>query len=172
MSARRYESRALVAAPAERVFAHLDDHARLSSHMSESSWMMGGGRMTIEFDEGRGRKLGSRIRLAGKVFGIDLSVEEVVTEHRPPYNKAWQTIGSPKLLVIGAYRMGFELLPRGGHSELCVFIDYELPDGAIARRLGRLFSGIYARWCTRRMAEDAVKYFVSPPPAHARDVNT
>ena len=128
--------------------------------------------MTIELDEGRGRKLGSRIRLAGKAFGIELAVEEVVTQHRPPYTKAWETIGSPKLLIIGAYRMGFELRPRGAHSELRVFIEYELPQGRVARGLGRLFSGVYARWCTRRMAEDAAKYFASPSPAHARDVNT
>ena len=171
MTAHRYESRALVAAPVERVFAYLDDHQRLSSHMSESSWMMGGGRITIELDEGRGQKVGSRIRLAGRVFGIDLAVEEVVTQHRPPYSKAWETVGSPRLLVIGAYRMCFELLPRGGHSELRVFIEYELPQGAYVRWLGRLFGGIYAKWCTGRMAEDAVKYFV-PPPVPAHHTNT
>jgi hypothetical protein len=68
--------------------------------------------------------------------------------------------------------MGFELLPRGGHSELRVFIEYELPQGAVARWLGRLFSGMYARWCTRRMVEDAVKHFAPPLPARARDANT
>jgi hypothetical protein len=172
ISARRIETRALVAAPVERVFAHLDDHARLSSHMSESSWMLGGGRMTIEFDEDRGRRLGSRIRLAGTVFGIELVVEEVVTLRRPPFSKAWETIGSPTLLVIGAYRMGFELLPQRGVSELRVFVEYELPQGAVGRWLGRLFSGSYAKWCTRRMVEDTVKYFASPLPERAPDANT
>src|SRR2546425_438455 len=90
---------AFVRAPVAEVFAHLDDHERLSSHMSQSSWMMGGGRMQIEFDESHGHRVGSRIRLSGKVFGLELSFEEVVTERNPPHRKSWETIGTPKLLV-------------------------------------------------------------------------
>ena len=169
----RYECSAVVPASMDRVFAHIDDHTRLSSHMSESSWMMGGGRMEIGLDADRGRKVGSRIRLAGRVFGIALLVEEVVTEREPPRRKVWQTTGSPKLLVIRHYRMGFELLPRDGHSVLRVFIDYSLPAEAPARWLGLLFAGCYARWCTRRMAGDAVKHFVPPaaPQPWRIDVN-
>jgi hypothetical protein len=130
--------------------------------------MMGGGRMTIDVDEGGGQRVGSRIRLAGKAFGMKLSVEEAVTQRDPPYRKAWETIGEPKLLVVGHYRMGFELLPRGQHSELRVFIEYELPSGPVARWSGRLFAGFYAKWCTRRMVADAVQHFArasfSAPP--------
>jgi len=49
-----YESSAIVRSPVDQAFAYIDDHTRLSSHMSESSWMMGGGRMEVELDEGRG----------------------------------------------------------------------------------------------------------------------
>ena len=164
MSTRHYESSALVAAPAERVFAHIDDHSRLSGHMSGSSWMMGGGSMSIEADEGGGRKVGSRIRLAGTACGVALSVEEVVTEHRPPYAKTWETVGTPRLLVVGSYRMGFELTPRGEHSQLRVFIDYELPTGLVGHWLGRLFGGFYASWCTQQMVEDAVRFFAAAGP--------
>lgn len=117
--------------------------------------------MTIDLDDGRGQKVGSRIRLAGKVFGIELSVAEVVTERNPPHRKVWETTGSPRLLVIGHYRMGFELSPRGENSMLRVFIEYELPAGPAARWLGRLFGDSYASWCTRRMVDDAVKHFAS-----------
>jgi hypothetical protein len=86
------------------VFARIDHHTRLSSHMSESSWKMGGGRMKVEVDEGRGQKVGSQIGLAGRVLGIELSVEEVVTERSPSFRKVWGTTGSPNLLVIGDYR--------------------------------------------------------------------
>jgi Polyketide cyclase / dehydrase and lipid transport len=158
---RRHECSGIVPASPERVFAHLDDHSRLSSHMSEPSWMMAGGRMQIELDEGLGKKLGSRIRLAGRVFGIKLSVEEVVTERDPPRRKVWETTGAPRLLVIAHYRMGFELSPQGGDSLLRVFIEYALPAEAPARWLGRLFGGYYARWCTQRMVDDTVQYFES-----------
>jgi hypothetical protein len=53
----------LIPAPPEQVFAFVDDHSRFSSHMSQSSWMMGGGRMSIELDEAKGQAVGSHIRL-------------------------------------------------------------------------------------------------------------
>lgn len=113
---RHHESHAVVAAPVDRVFAHIDDHTRISFHMSEPSWKMGGGRMTTELDEGRGQRVGSRIRLSGRVFGVVVSVEEVVIERTPPFRKVWETIGTPKLLVIGHYRMGYELATHGTGS--------------------------------------------------------
>jgi hypothetical protein len=157
--AHHHEGTAFVDAPADRVFAHVDDHARLSSHMSQSSWMMGGGRMEVELDEGQGRRVGSRIRVAGRVFGVRLSLEEVVIERTPPRRKVWETTVPPRLLVMGHYRMGFEITPEGRGSRLRVFIDYALPDAPTTRWLGYLFAASYARWCTQRMAGDAAKAF-------------
>ncbi|HEY6363154.1 MAG TPA: SRPBCC family protein [Candidatus Binatia bacterium] len=154
-----YEARALVQAPMNEVFSYMDDPLRLSSHMSKSSWMMGGGQMEIELDSGRGQNVGSRIRLAGKVFGIRLSVEEVVAERNPPHRKVWGTIGSPRLLAIGRYRMGFEVAPQGTGTLLRVHIDYALPESAPARWFGYLLGRCYARWCARRMVNDGVKHF-------------
>src|SRR5262249_9720047 len=67
MFARHDESSGVVQAPVDRVFAYVDEHTRLSSHMSQSSWKMGGGRMVIELDAGRGQRVGSRIRLTGRI---------------------------------------------------------------------------------------------------------
>ena len=50
----------------DEVFTYVDDPTRLSSHMSKSSWMMGGGQMEIELDGGRGHNVGSRIRFLAK----------------------------------------------------------------------------------------------------------
>lgn len=149
----------LVAAPMDAVFDRLDDHTRLSSHMSESSWQMGGGRMSIALDEGGGRKVGSHIVLSGRMLGISLFVDEVVTAREPPTRKVWETVGAPRLVVIGAYRMGFELTPESSGSRLRVFIEYELPGSGVGRWLGRLFGPWYARWCTTRMARDAAESF-------------
>ena len=162
----RFESNGLVQAPIDQVFAHIDDHARLSSHMGEPSWRMGGGRMATQIDAGRGQKVGSRIRLSGRVFGVELSVEEIVVERDPPRRKVWETTGAPKLLVIGHYRMGFELSAQGNASMLRVFIEYALPERAPARWLGRLFGRYYARWCTRQMVDDAVEHFETRPGTH------
>jgi hypothetical protein len=144
-----------------RLFEHLDDHARLALHMERRSMMMMGGRMAYTFDEVKGRAVGSVIRMGGSFLGIPLGVEEAIIERDPPRRKVWETVGRPRLLVIGAYRMGFEIEPRGDRSELRVFIDYSHPASPMGRVLGNLFAGAYARWCVRRMADDAVEHFAS-----------
>ena len=45
--------------------------------MRTPSWKMGGGSMALELDAGRGRRVGSRMRLAGRAFGMRSS--QVVT---------------------------------------------------------------------------------------------
>ena len=141
------------------VFALLDDHRRMAAHMTEPSWRMAGSHMTIEMDEQQGRAVGSKITLSGKVLGLSLKVEEIVTQYDVPRAKAWKTVGSPRLLVIGHYSMGFSLVPRQGGSVLRVFIDYSPPDKGVSRLLGRVFGKAYARWCTNRMARDATMHF-------------
>lgn len=150
----------LLPADASAVFRHLDDFERLGAHMLRSSPMMAGSSMRYEFDAARGRGRGARVFLRGSVFGFDLRVDEEVSDYAPPLRKAWQTIGLPKLLVIGEYRMGFELTPLASGCQLRVFIDYELPDQGLPRLLGRLAGPAYARWCVNSMIEDARREFV------------
>ena len=154
-----FETTVEVSATADAVFSYLDDHGRLSAHMSRSSWMMAGSRMALQLDAAQGRAVGAKIRLSGRGLGILLSVEEIVTERIPPLRKVWETTGRPQLLVISPYRMGYEITPKGKASLLRVFIDYALLDGPFSGLLGGLFGNFYARWCTRRMADDAAKHF-------------
>ena len=145
-----------VAADARSLFAHLDDHRRLSGHMEKPSLMMAGATMHVETDALRGQAVGSLIRVTGRVLGMNLVVEEIVTDRVPPSSKTWETLGEPRLLVIGSYRMGFTISAQGNRSRLVVFIDYQLPPRGLARGLALVFGRTYAAWCTRRMASDAV----------------
>ena len=158
-----YELEAPIHAPAEAVFDFADDHARFSSHMSQSSWMMGGGKMEVEVDANKGRTVGSHIRLSGRVFGLALRVDEVVTDRRPPFRKVWKTVDTPRLLIIGGYRLGFEVMPNRDESRLMVFIDFEYPTGWTAW-LGRLAGGWYARWCVRQMVDGVAAHFAAASP--------
>ena len=152
------ETGSAVAAPMEAVFAHLDDPLALSAHMAKRSMMMMGSRMSTVVDEGRGQGVGSKIRMEGRVMGLSIWLDEVVTERQPPRRKSWETVGQPRLLVIAGYRMGFEIEPLGMSSHVRVFIDYELPMNAPQSWLGRLFGRAYARWCVARMASDAAQF--------------
>ncbi len=122
--------------------------------------MMWGEKMETQVDEGKGQKVGSHIRMEGKVFGINLFLDEVVTEHTPPSRKVWKTVGNPKLLVIGNYQMEISLIPENGKTKLKVFIDYDSPKGG-SRLLGYLFGGMYARWCVKQMLDSVVEHFKS-----------
>jgi hypothetical protein len=160
---RHHERSAVIATSPEAVFARLDDQTRLAEHMEQPSMMMGGGRMTYDFDERRGQAVGSHIRMGGKAFGLELAVDEVVTERDAPRRKVWRTVGAPKLVIMGAYEMGFEITPLGSNANLRVWIDYE----PLSRGPGRWVASLpemYARWCVERMVEDAVTAF-APTPA-------
>lgn len=148
---------AVVDAPAETVFSLLDDHRRLSRHMERRSWRMGWGKVESTLDAAEGRAVGSRITMRGRVFGILVFLEEVVTMRRPPLEKSWETVGPQRLLVIGPYRMMFRLSPLGANERcaLVVAIEYDLPASGIFRLLGLAWGRSYARWCTRRMVHDA-----------------
>lgn len=156
---RHCQATADVPASPDAVFEYLDDHTRLSAHMSKRSWMMAGSRMVLEMDNSNGRSVGSRIRLSGRVLGIRLCVNEIVTERNPPRRKVWETTRRPRLLVIGDYRMGFEIYPTERCCSLKVFIDYSLPRTFVGRCLGQIFGRFYARWCTQRMVKDAALHF-------------
>jgi len=156
---RHYEDSALIPAGAAEVFAFIDDHTRIMSHMNKPSLMMGGGRGDISFDAGHGQEVGSHIRMSGKAFGITVFVDEVITRYEPPRIKIWETVGTPKLLVIGHYRMKVEIEPRADGSLLRLSIDYNLPTKNVW--LGNLFGGYYAKWCVQQVIKDTRNYFTA-----------
>lgn len=161
MYTRHAEHSETIDASAERIFDRLDDQTRLSKHMSERSWKLGWGKMETILDVHGGRAVGSHIVLRGRVFGIRLFLDEVVITRDSPLKKTWETVGEPRLLVIGHYRMGFDLVPSGASARLRVAIDYELPTKGISRLLGQLLGGAYAKWCTRQMVRDAEQSFAA-----------
>ena len=156
-----HENVAIVTAPIAAVFAFLDDPHHLVAHMSKGSWMMGGGGIDAALDEGRGQSVGSHIKLSGRAFGLTVYLDEVVVKREVPRLKAWSTIGAHRLLVIGAYAIGFELTPRGADTSVRIYIDYDLPERNAW--LGRLLGSFYARLCVDKMLNDTRREFAEPP---------
>lgn len=156
---RHYEDSMLVSANPEAVFKFVDDHSNLSLHMNKSSWMMGGGKMETQVDEGKFQKVGSHLRMRGAILGIKLFLDEVVTQHEPPFRKEWQTIGKINLIVIDHYKLGFEIVPDKNNSRLTVFIDYKLPKSAKTYMLGILFGEFYAKRCVGQMITEVSRHF-------------
>ena len=120
--------------------------------------MMGGGNMIVEFDVGEGKRVGSHIRMGGKAFGMSMDLDEVVTQRETPTLKIWETVGEPRLLIIGGYEMGVRITPIDKGSKTTVFINYEKnPRHSI---LSRLFAETYAKWCVNQMALGIEKEFL------------
>lgn len=115
--------------------------------------------MNVSEDEGRGQKIDSLIRLNGEALGINLFLDEVVTQYKSPYQKTWQTVGDLNPLVVGHYKMSLEIKPERGGSKLIVSIDYELPMSHQTRWLGLLFGGVYAKWCVRQITKGTLDHF-------------
>jgi hypothetical protein len=95
--------------------------------------------------------------MRGRALGVRLFLEEAISEREPPRMKAWRTIGEPRLLVIGAYRLGFRIEPEGAGSRLRVLIEYQPPSKH--PWLGALLGAAYAKWCCERMLADARRAF-------------
>jgi hypothetical protein len=169
MYARHFEAAAQITGSTEDVFAYLDNHSRLSGHMSNPSWRTAGMSMTIEVDDLGGRVVGSRIRILGKVLGLRLFVEQAVTKREPGVRKEWETLGEPRLLVIAGYRMGFEVAGESGSCALRVFIDYNLPAAGVSRLLGLVLGDWYARWCVRSMVSDAQRWSAASTSSSSDD---
>ena len=156
---RHEEVRCEVPASPAAVFRHIDRPERLSAHMSRKSWRLGGMSMSIETDADGGRAVGSHIRLAGRMLGIPLHVDCVIVDRVVNELKAWETVGTPRLLVIGAYRMSVRIAPHGGGSKVAIAIDYAMPSAPWQRALAVVLGRSYARWCVRQMADDLVRTF-------------
>ncbi|GHF12893.1 hypothetical protein GCM10011600_12100 [Pseudolysinimonas yzui] len=114
--------------------------------------------MELILDEGKGRVLGSHVVMRGSAFGLRLFVDEIVATRTPPITKSWKTVAE-RLIVIGAYTLGFTITGNGTESKLTVWIDYNLP------RRGRFWGLIggkaYAHWCVRQIADAPLERFGS-----------
>lgn len=154
-----FEESVNLAAPPSVIFDYADDFAHFGEHMMRSSWMMAGSSMRYEFDRAGGKAIGAKVRLVGSILGAPLEVEEYVIERMSPLSKAWETAGNPRMLVLSAYRMGFEIAAQGTGCRFRVFIDYAFPPNGMGLWAGRLAGGWYARWCVRSIAVGALKRF-------------
>ncbi|WP_068071376.1 SRPBCC family protein [Novosphingobium lentum] len=156
-----FEASAIITGSAESIFAVADEPDLLTRHMSEPSLMMGGGSMQCELDALAGKAVGSVIRLTGTGFGFAITLEEVVEERTPPLRKAWATIGTPQLVVIRNYRMGFAIAEAVMGCQLRVWIDYALPRSGVRHWLGRLLAPMFARWCVENMLHEVQSFHIA-----------
>lgn len=145
----------------EQVFKRIDDLGVTGMHMTQSSMMMMGSKLNLEFLTENHTGLGSKYRWTGKMMGMVMDFTVEVTKWIPPGEKIWETIGDTKLIIYSWYRMHLLILPvlNGCKAELS--INYEKPKKFFNKILSFLFADWYCRWCLNHMLGDTKKIFES-----------
>lgn len=144
---------ATIEAPAERVFAYVDDIHNLARHMSERGSMpMMGSKLALDIVTPERTGIGATYRYSGRVLGLTIDFSEAVTHYVPGREKVWRTIGEPRLLIIDSYEMRVLVEPvTDTRSNLTISIAYILPRRLPWRLLGPWLAASYARWCLDSM---------------------
>lgn len=153
---KHYQESLFIPASVEDVFDYADEHANYYSHVIKFARLLGG-RMNLEMDEGRGKSVGSRIRVSGKILGKSLSLEEVITSRQAPFGKAWESVGNPAFLIVGQYRYEIQIKRQASGSMLSVVFDSNPPEAS--GWLRQWFSQVYSKACAREMAKSTRNYF-------------
>lgn len=147
---------AIQASP-EKVFAQMDDFSKTGMHMSESSMMMMGSKLTLEQLSPNPSGLGAKYRWYGKMMGMTIDFEEKVTKWEPPKLKEWETIGDAQIIIMRWYRMGFKITPSENGTIVLMSISYEPPKAWFFRMLSFLLGPLYCNWCLNNMLNDTKK---------------
>lgn len=153
-------------ASTHQVFKTIDDLGVTGMHMTESSGMMMGGKLNLEFLTTNKTGLGSRYRWTGKMMGIPMDFTVLVTKWEAGLEKVWETVGPTRLIIYSWYRMILKLKQQVDKTEAELSITYQKPNGFINRILSFFFADWYCRWCLRQMLGDAKRTLEGQAVAH------
>lgn len=142
-------------APASAVFKTIDDLGVTGMHMTQSSAMMMGSQLNLEYLTENHSGLGSKYRWKGKILGMKMNFTVEVTKWAEGEEKTWETIGEAKLIILSWYRMHLKLHPTSEGTEAELSITYEKLKSFFNKILSFLFAGWYCKWCLKKMLGDA-----------------
>jgi hypothetical protein len=141
----------------EKVFKTIDDLGVTGMHMTQSSMMMMGSKLTLQFLTANKTGLGSKYRWTGKMMGLTMDFTVEVTKWVEAKAKVWETVGPTKLIIYSWYRMALDIKRQLDTTEAELSITYEKPVGFFNRILCFLLADWYCRWCLEKMLGDAKK---------------
>lgn len=127
-------------------------------HLSQSFMMMGS-KLTLEQLRGPGKGAGATFHWSGKVMEMPIDITETVTKWIANKEKVWETIGFPRMIILGWYRMSLKLTAVSEGTLTSLQIEYTRPDGWFYKVLSFFFAGWYSRWCLNKMLSGAKKEF-------------
>ena len=144
-------------APPEDVFRAIDDLGVTGAHMTQSSMMMMGNKLNLQYLTDHHTGLHSSYRWTGKMMGIRMDFTVLVTKWIPPVEKVWETVGESRLIIYSWYRMTLQQQAGPNGTTAILSISYKRPKGFWSNLLSILFADLYCIWCLRKMLTDAGK---------------
>jgi hypothetical protein len=139
----------------EQVFNTVDDLGVTGMHMTQSSAMMMGSKLHLQYLTENQKGLGSKYRWTGQMMGMNMDFTVEVTKWVKGVEKVWETIGEAKMIIYSWYRMNLLVSKQGNRSLVELSITYTKPKGWFARIISFLVAEWYCRWCLNNMLTDA-----------------
>ena len=140
-----------------KVFAQMDDFSKTGMHMTESSMMMMGSKLTLEQLSTNATGVGASYRWYGKMMGMTMDFSETVTKWVQDKLKEWEIIGDAKIIIMSWYRMWFEISSTENGTLATISISYLPPKEWYYKILSFLFANWYCNWCLNNMLNDTKK---------------
>ena len=140
-----------------KVFAQMDNFSKTSMHMTESSMMMMGSKLTLKQLSTNATGVGSSYRWYGKMMGMTMDFSEIVTKWKQNKLKEWETFGEAKIIIMSWYRMWFDISPSKNGTIAKISISYLLPKEWYYKILSFFFANWYCDWCLNNMLNDTKK---------------
>ena len=147
----------IYSASPEKVFKVIDNLGVTGMHMTQSSAMLMGSKLNLEFLTENHSGLGCRYRWRGKMLGMRMDFTVEVTKWTEGREKIWETDGDAKLIILSWYRMHIKVSPMLHGAQAKLSISYKKPKSFFNKILSFFFAGWYCRWCLRKMFGDARK---------------
>ncbi len=147
----------LIHSTPEKVFQQMDDFSKTGMHMSESSMMMMGSKLTLEKLSDIATGVGASFRWHGKMMGMKMDFSETVTKWEQNKLKEWEIVGDAKIIIMSWYRMWFEISPAENGTLAKISISYLPPKEWYYKILSFFFANWYCKWCLNNMLNDTKK---------------
>ncbi len=141
----------------EEVFSCIDNLGVTGMHMTQSSMMMMGSKLSLKFLTEQHAGLGTKYQWSGRMMGFRMDFTVEVTKWMLGEEKTWETIDTPQLIIYSWYRMHLLLTQFPGGTSAELSISYERPGGFFYKLLSFLFADWYCRWCLKNMLDDCKK---------------
>lgn len=141
----------------EIVFNQLDDLGITGRHMTNSSIMMMGSKLHLQYLSAKKRGPGTKYRWTGRMMGMKMDFTVQVTKWIAGKEKTWETVGPAKLIIYSWYRMHMRVAPTGNKTLAELSITYEKPKGFFYKILSYFFAAWYGAWCLANMFNDPGK---------------